>query len=249
MRVAVFNDIHGNLPALEAVLADVHAAAVDRVVVGGDVFPGPMAHQVLARLVALPVPVDFIYGNCEVALLEQIDRKALSKMPDSYRPIMQWHADHLDDRQREFVRSWPMTMRLTVPPLGDVLFCHATPRDWNECFVRTTAEEKLRSIFEAAGAAVVVCGHTHMPFDRTVGRTRVVNTGSIGMPFGPPGADWLLLGPGVDLRHTAYDLGAAADRIRRTGYPAADEFAEKYVLHPPSEGEMLKVFSAAELNP
>ena len=249
MRVAVLNDIHGNLPALESVLAEVDRVGVDRVVVGGDVFPGPMAHEALSRLTALSVPVDFIYGNCEVALLEQIDGKPPSHLPEAYRPIMKWNADQLDDDQRRFVRTWPMIVRLVLAPLGDVLFCHATPRDWNECFIRTTAEEKLRPVFDPANASVVVCGHTHMQFDRMIGRTRVVNAGSIGMPFGPPGADWLLLGPGVHLQHTEYDLESAADRIRHTGYPAADEFASKYVLGPPSEAEMLKVFSGAELTP
>jgi hypothetical protein len=94
---------------------------------------------------------------------------------------------------------------------------------------------------------MVVCGHTHMQFDRMVGSTRVVNAGSVGMPFGEPGADWLLLGPRVDLRHTSYDLGRAAERIRRTEYPQAEEFASQYVLKPPSEQQMLEVFAQAEL--
>ena len=86
-----------------------------------------------------------------------------------------------------------------------------------------------------------------MAFDRMVGRVRVVNAGSIGMPFGPPGADWLMLGPGVELRHTNYDRQAAADRIRQTNYPQAGDFATQYVLQPPSEAKMLEIFAAAEL--
>ena len=66
------------------------------------------------------------------------------------------------------------------------------------------------------------------------------------MPFGEPGAYWLLLGPGVELRHTAYDLASAAQRIRQTDYPDAEQFAAKYVLHPPAEKEMLELFSRAE---
>jgi hypothetical protein len=86
-----------------------------------------------------------------------------------------------------------------------------------------------------------------MPFDRMIGRVRVVNAGSVGMPFGKPGADWLLLGPTVQLRHTPYDLAKAAERIRDTKYPQAQDFAAHYVLQPPSEGEMLAVFSKGEL--
>ena len=94
---------------------------------------------------------------------------------------------------------------------------------------------------------MVVCGHTHMQFDRTIGRIRVVNAGSVGMPFGESGADWLLLGPAVQLQHTSYDFTRAAERIRDTNYPQAQDFAERYVLQPPSEGEMLEVFTRVEL--
>lgn len=84
-----------------------------------------------------------------------------------------------------------------------------------------------------------------MHFDRMIGTTRVVNAGSVGMPFGAPGAAWLLLGPSVHLKHTSYDLKKAAKRIRQTDYPEAGDFAERYVLHPPSEKEMLEVFTNA----
>src|SRR6185436_13016266 len=96
-------------------------------------------------------------------------------------------------------------------------------------------------------AAMVVCGHTHMQFDRTVGRTRIVNAGSVGMPFAAPGAYWLLLGPDVQLRHTHYDLSRAADRIRASGYPQAEQFAANNVLQPPPEEQMVDIFTKAQL--
>jgi hypothetical protein len=86
-----------------------------------------------------------------------------------------------------------------------------------------------------------------MQFDRMIGKTRVVNAGSVGMPFGAPGAYWLLLGPEVQLRHTPYDLEKAAERIRATSYPQAEDFAARNVLQPPSEKEMLQAFRKAEL--
>jgi predicted phosphodiesterase len=128
-----------------------------------------------------------------------------------------------------------------------VLLCHATPRDDNEIFTRLTEEERLSPIFEGLNVALVVCGHTHMQFDRMVGSIRVVNAGSVGMPFGEPGADWLLLNPDVQLRHTPYDLKKAAERIRKTDYPQAQEFAANHVLQPPSEEKMLEAFARAEL--
>ena len=122
-----------------------------------------------------------------------------------------------------------------------------SPRNEFEIFLPTTAEEKLMPVFAGVAEAVIVCGHTHMQFDRTVGRHRIVNAGSIGMPFGPAGADWLLLGPGVELRHTDYDLAAAASVVRETGYPGADAFADEYILNPPSAQKMIAAFAAAEL--
>ena len=96
-------------------------------------------------------------------------------------------------------------------------------------------------------ANLVICGHTHMQFDRTVGKTRVVNAGSVGMPFGEPGAYWLLLENDVELRYTHYDLEEAARVVCETTYPQAQEFAQRNILNPPSEAEMLEAFSRAEL--
>jgi putative phosphoesterase len=247
MRVAAIYDIHGNLPALEAVLQEIRHAEVDRVVVGGDVLPGPMPRETLARLTDLDIPVQCIYGNGEVAVLEQMAGKEPRAVPEPYRPIIRWTAGQLDDEYESLISAWPKTLRLEIGGLGQVLFCHATPRNENECFTRLTSENRLLPVFEGVDAAVVVCGHTHMQFDRMLGRTRVVNAGSVGMPFGEPGADWLLLGPDIELRHTSYDLAKAAENIRGTQYPQAEEFAAHSILQPPSEAEMLEVFSRAEL--
>jgi diadenosine tetraphosphatase ApaH/serine/threonine PP2A family protein phosphatase len=110
-------------------------------------------------------------------------------------------------------------------------------------FSRLTPADRLRPIFEDVGASLIVCGHTHMPFDRLIGSVRVVNAGSVGMPFGAPGADWLLIDNGVELRHTSYDLPQAAARVRKTGYPQAEEFASRSILEPPREDEMARAFA------
>ena len=128
-----------------------------------------------------------------------------------------------------------------------MLFCHATPRSDTEVFTRLTSEDRLLPVFEGLNVPVIVCGHTHMQFDRTIGRIRVLNAGSVGMPFGEPGAYWLLLGPNVQLRHTRYDLAKAAERIRDTKYPHAQDFAARNVLQPPTEGETLEAFTRVEL--
>jgi putative phosphoesterase len=246
MRIAALYDIHGNLPALEAALDDVRAESVDAVVVGGDVIPGPMPRETLECLMALDVPVHYICGNCEVALLQQMAGLDPLRVPAPYRDLFRWTATEVA-AYRSGLAAWPRTTTLDVDRIGRVLFCHGTPRDEDECFTRRTPDARLLQVMAGVQTAMVVCGHTHMQFDRTAGSLRVVNAGSIGMPFGEPGAYWLLLGPGVELRRTQYDLQAAVARIRRTASPMADEFAAHSVLEPPTEAAMLDVFARADV--
>ena len=247
MRVAALYDIHANLPALDAVLRAVEDAHVDHIVVGGDVVPGPMPRETIAALSDLTMPVSFIYGNGEVAVLEQMAGRDPADVPAAYRPMMRWMAEQLGPEHAQLLASWPATQRLHVDGLGDVLFCHATPRNEHEIFTRLTPEERLLPVFAGVGAPIVVCGHTHLQFDRMVGTTRVINAGSVGMPFQQPaGAYWLLLGPDVNLRRTDYDFVHAAEQVRQTTYPQAEELAIRYILNPPEEAEMLGVFRRAE---
>jgi len=257
MRVAALYDIHGNLPALEAVLQDVRQADVDQVVVGGDVVPGPLPRETLRRLLDLDRPVQFIHGNGELAMLAQMAAPEAgavtywgttsgAPLPEPFREVYRWTAQQLHPEYEPVFASWPQTLRLEIGGLGEVLFCHSTPRSETEVFTRLTPEERLLPLFDGSQVSVVVCGHTHMQFERMIGRTRVVNAGSVGEPYGEPGAYWLLLGPDIQLRHTPYDLTKAAERIRATQYPQAQEFAHD-VLQPPSEGDMLEVFTKWEL--
>jgi diadenosine tetraphosphatase ApaH/serine/threonine PP2A family protein phosphatase len=246
MRAAAIYDIHGNLPALEAVLEEIRQAEVDRIVVGGDVVPGPMPRETLSCLLALDIPIQFIQGNGEVAVLAEMAGTDPVGVPEQFREIIRWTAQQLDAEHERLFAGWPQTLRREVQGLGEVLFCHATPRSDTEIFTRLTPEDRLLPVFEGVDVPVVLCGHTHMQFDRMIGRIRVVNAGSVGMPFGEPGADWLLLGPDVQLRHTPYDLTKAAERIRNTTYPQARDFAVRNVLQPPSEEEMLAVFTRGE---
>ena len=247
MRIAALYDIHGNLPALEAVLDDIGHEAVDRIIIGGDIVPGPMAPAVLERLLASTIPVEFIYGNGESEVLRASRGDELVRVPPVHRPLIHWTARQFQRQQLDTMANWPLTLRCGVDGIGEVLFCHATPRDDNETFTRLTPADRLRPLVADLGATLVVCGHTHMPFDRMVGNVRVVNAGSVGMPFGDAGADWLLLGPDVQFRHTNYDLESAAARIRATAYPQADDFAVRYVLAPPSEAQMLGVFGEGSI--
>jgi putative phosphoesterase len=248
LRVAAIYDIHGNLPALEAVLQEIREVGVDAVVVGGDVLPGPMPRETIARLLDLDLPVHFIQGNGDRVVMAQMAGKESTEVPEPFRDIIRWNAQQLRPEDEQMISSWPPTFRAQVHGLGDVLFCHATPRNDTEIFTRLTPEDRLVPIFDAVNASIVVCGHTHMQFDRPIGRTRVVNAGSVGMPFQEPGgAYWLLLGPDVQLRQTRYDLEKAAARVRGTQYPQAEDFAARNILQPPTEAATLDAFSRFEL--
>jgi putative phosphoesterase len=247
MRVAALYDIHGNLPALEAVLHDIRQAGADHIVVGGDVVSGPMPSETLARLLDLDIPVQFIRGNADREIIAQMAGADTSAVPERYRGVVRWVAQQLPPECGQLMAAWPGTYCIDVEGIGEVLFCHATPRNDTEIFTRFTPEGRLLPVFEGLDVPLVVCGHTHMQFDRAVGGIRVANAGSVGMPYGEPGAYWLLLGPGVEFRHTFYDLAAAAERIRGTDYPMAEDFASRNILWPPSEQDALAAFTPAEL--
>jgi predicted phosphodiesterase len=256
-RVAALCDIHGNLPALDAVLDEVRGVGVDAIVVGGDILPGPMPQEVLQRLLTFDAPAHFVHGNGDLAVLAQMEAARTgvvrywgttsgAPLPEPHRVTTRWTAEQLRAEDEPVLAGWPKTLRLEIEGLGAVLFCHATPRSETEIFTRLTPDERLVPIFEGLGVSAVVCGHTHMQFDRMIGRTRVVNAGSVGAPYGEAGAHWLLLGPDIRLQHTRFDPERAAQRIRETGYPGANEFAAS-VLRPHAESEALEVFEKAAL--
>ena len=237
MRVAALYDVHGNLPALEAVLADLERETFDLVLVGGDAVLGPQPADSLERLFALGEQARFIRGNTERALVEPPEG-------DPWLARLLWVRERLSDEQRALLAELPLTLSLEVDGLGPTLFCHGSPRSDEEIVTRVTPAKRLNEVLRTVEEAVVVCGHTHVQYDRLVGATRLVNAGSVGMPYeGEPGiACWALLGPDVALRRSGYDVEDAARRIRASGYPDAEEFVQEYLLHPTSADEATEHF-------
>lgn len=219
MRVAALFDVHGNVPALAAVLEDELFARADVVVVGGDVVAGPDPAGALERLQALDDRVLFLRGNAD---REVVSPEESGRVAD----IAAWSRERLTSAQLNRVAAWPATAELDVPGLGRVLFCHATPGSDTELVTRVTPDDAVRAILDVCEETdVVVCGHVHVRYDRRVaGGPRVVNPGSVGMPYeGSPGAYWALLGPAVELCRTEYDVDAAVAAMRRAGYPGVDD--------------------------
>jgi len=240
-RVAVLSDVHGVLPALEAVLAEPEVRAADRVVLTGDLAAGPLPVQTLDLLAKLGGRAVWVRGNADRELVEQV-RGAAAPPPD---PVVPWAARQLRPDQVELLAGLPARAELEVAGLGRVLFCHAVPDDDEEVVLVDSRPGRWAQVLGGVdeGVGTVVCGHTHMPFVRLVHGRLVVNPGSVGMPYGRTGAHWALLGPGVALRRTAYDTAAAVERIATaSGYPGARAWAREYVAAPPSAEEALAAF-------
>ena len=223
MRVAALYDVHGNLPALEAVLADSRCAEADVIVCGGDLVVGPYPAECLDLLGGQGERVRFLTGNC--------DREAVETPLDGeLGEAARWSNERLGVDRVASVSGWPLTVELDVPGLGRVLFCHATPTSDLPILTRITPEDVVARALDGVAADVVVCGHTHVQYDRRIGSVRLVNAGSVGMPYeGSPDARWAILEDGaVELVATAYDADAALERLEEPGFP----LLERWLVEP-----------------
>jgi putative phosphoesterase len=205
VSVAALYDIHGNLPALDAVLAEVPDDAT--ILIGGDVVAGgERPSETLARLRSLGDRVRWVRGNADRELFPGEG----GLVPE---PLVEETRGRLSDDEIAFLHELPETQRI-----DDVLYCHASPRNDVDIFTERTPEERLVPLFEGLDVATVVCGHTHTQYERTVGGVRVINAGSVGMPYEEePGAYWLL---DLDHRRTPY----AGAELKATREEAVAEF-------------------------
>jgi putative phosphoesterase len=243
MRVAALYDVHGNLPALEAALEDVDEAEVDLILSGGDLLLGPQPSECLDVLRERGAA--FIRGNCDRTVVNGADRD------DPWLDRNEWTAGRLSEEQLEFVRAWPEVLRLDVDGLGPVLFCHGSPRSDEEIITAITPPKRLDPILDGVLENVIVCGHTHVQFDRTVGDRRLVNAGSVGLPYeGEAGiASWALLGLGVELRRARYDVQLAVEALDTSGFPDDDGQVRGFLLEPSSAEEATAHFESVARRP
>lgn len=252
--VAAIYDIHGNLPALEAVLVEIGRSGPEYIVVGGDVAAGPFPHETIARLMELSESdprVRFVRGNADRELVASFDQLESDSQPvatDAVGAELLWLARQITRAQRDFLAGFAANVVLDVAELDAVRFCHGSPRSDEEIITRATSDERLGSILAEVSERVIVCGHTHVQFERWFGRQRIVNAGSVGMPYeGRPGAYWSLLGPDVELCRTEYDVQRAAALIGGSDYPQATTFVSKYLLNPPEAAEATAFFERVAL--
>lgn len=232
MKVAALYDVHGNLPALKAVVEQVASEGIDRIVFGGDYAWGPMPAETVTLVHALEADgAVAIRGNADREVAGRAgERDGLDAVTAA---VNEWASDQLTREQRDWLANRPEQIELDVEGRR-VLFCHACPRNDTDPVVDTTSEIRLAELFGDCDVDVVVIGHTHLQFVRSYQELKIVNGGSIGSPFGEAGAYWAVIGTEIELRRTSYDYEAAGEMFLRSGGPEAEDFAE-HVRRPPAE--------------
>ncbi|MEW1845672.1 metallophosphoesterase family protein [Nonomuraea angiospora] len=244
MRIAVLSDIHGVLPALEAVLDEPEVAGADVVALTGDMAAGPMPVQTLDVLVSLGERALWVNGNADRELVEAVRGKV------SPYPVSQWAAGQLRADQVELLAGLPERQVVELGRLGTTLFVHATPRSDEEMILVDSSLERWAEVLAGESARTVVLGNTHMPFVRLADRVLVVNPGSVGMPYGRSGAHCTLLDGdtgAVTLRRTPLDAALVGERlVRESGFDGIEEWVADYVTNVHSDAEALPVFAKAE---
>jgi predicted phosphodiesterase len=241
VRVAALYDIHGMLEPLEAVLRELEAEEVDAVVIGGDAVSGPQPLETNARLRELELPVHWIRGNGERALGPDAEDAVMGD--ESARESLAFTASKFSEEQRRELSSLPERVTLDLDGLGETLFCHASPRNDLDILTILTPEDRLRLVLEGVSQQAVVAGHTHMQFDRVVDGTRWINAGSVGMPYeGTVAAFWAILGPGVELRRTEFDVDRLAEALLASGWPESEAFVAENLRAAPAREETAALF-------
>jgi predicted phosphodiesterase len=240
--VAVLSDVHGVLPALDAVLAEPEVAVADRIVLTGDIASGPQPVEVLDRLLSLGERVTWVRGNADRELADLAQGKDVP-VPDEISP---WAASQLSRDHVSWLAGLPHPVTVEVDGFGPVLFCHGTPRDDAEVVLVDTRLERWAEVLADLPTEVtnVVCGHTHMQFMRQAHGRQIVNSGSVGMPYGRAGAHWALLAAGaVTLRKSVFDATAACAAVaEQSAFPGAAEWADYFIHARASDADAIAAF-------
>lgn len=248
-RVAALYDVHGNLPALEAVLAELEHERPEVVVFGGDVAAGPMPAETLERLIEFGDTARFVCGNADRGMVDAFDGRPVEPMRRVSEPLQRvaaWTASRISRGQRDFLAGFTQTVELELARLGPTLFCHGSPASDEEILTRRTPGPVVEEILRDVPQRTVVGGHTHVQYDRRIGSRRVLNAGSVGMPYqGEAGAFWLMFSPQPELRRTSYDFARAIGQIEATGFPEAADLIAESIADPVDPEQVIDMMERA----
>jgi predicted phosphodiesterase len=222
MRIAVLADIHGNMPALEAVVADLRRQGTDEVLVGGDlVGRGPEGSKVSRWVRELGWPS--VRGNHEDYLLEfRRNQVPPAWLEAEEWAAARWMAAELDPEDELHLDSLPFSMTAAA----GVRLVHASPASYNDGLGAWSTDGELEAHLASIQEPVLICGHTHRPMDRCLGRGRVVNVGAVGLPFnGDRRAQYVVLqsrgaGWDVEFRRVDYPIQHILEIYEASGFLA-----------------------------
>lgn len=245
MPLALLADIHGNLSALDAALKDMEAFRVDRILCLGDVACfGPQPRATLRRVRGLGCPT--VMGNTDAYLLKPRTLDAVAT-PDDDTPrfleLEAWSAEQLDDGDKAFIRTFRPTVRLEYEGVS-LLSYHGSPRSYDDIITATTADEVLDGYFAGHDALLFAGGHTHTQFVRRYHGSRIINPGSVGLPYltekgtgratNPAVAEYALVEalkgePTITLRRVPYDVELIVAAVEASGMIHADWWLEGFL--------------------
>jgi predicted phosphodiesterase len=233
MRLALLADLHGNLLALEAVLAALAREGVTQLVCLGDVAAtGPQPRETVQRLRALDCPV--VMGNADVELFDRPTTLSDDMATRRIAEMARWSAAQLTPDDLAFLRSFQPTVSVQLPGDGRLLCFHGSPRSYDDILRATTPAEELAPLLAGHEEAVLLAGgHTHERLYRRLGAQTLINPGSVGLPLDPPWAEYAIVraednGLSVDFRRARFDLDALIDSIVASGMPHAGWLAAEW---------------------
>ncbi len=244
MRVALIADIHGDLEALEAVLADIGREGVDRVICLGDVAAtGPKPHETIERLMELGFPT--VMGNADEDMLRPLRPVSAAKASEDARRVSdidRWGAGELSEKHLEYIRTFRTTVEVALEDGRSLLCFHGSPRSNTDVILSTTSEKELGAMLSGhTGADIMAGGHTHAQMMRRHGKSILVNPGSVGLPVdgegeaahNPPWAEYAVVSSGdgassVEMRRVAVDVEAVWGAALGSGMPHAEWWASDW---------------------
>jgi predicted phosphodiesterase len=243
MRTAILSDIHGNAVALRAVLEELDAEGIERVVCLGDVCQGgPEPEACVDLLGERGWPT--VLGNADAFVLDASAAESGSETVSQRQlEVRQWAYDRLGSARRDAIASYPPTVSADLGDGRTLLGCHAVPADYDSVVLPSATEDEFRAAFGGTGADLVACGHIHLPYVRRIGATLVLNPGSVGLGYDheqeadavrfDAWASWVVVSTrdgrlSLDFRRTPFDVQAVADAHLAAGMPHGDDYAQAW---------------------
>jgi predicted phosphodiesterase len=248
MRVGLIADIHGNLLALDAVLAELAAEGVDEIVCLGDVAVGPQTAEALERIAEIPCRT--VLGNWDKYVVDGFPSPR-SELERKFIEMGEWWSEQLGSEHRDVIRGFEQVVEVALTPATKLLAFHGSPRSLEDGILSTTPDDEVERMLVGFHAPLMVAGHTHFAMARQHGSGLLVNPGSVGLPFSRlapvmrmlPCTQYAVVSAeddrfSVELRRSSFDAAALVRLIRETGVPHGEWWADLWTIDPRADGRL-----------